>query len=160
MATRNLTLSQFHQKVLALVPELREATVRGLQASALRLVAFTVEEIDAAKPFPATDRGELRASVEHEFVEDGATVAVSAPHAPMIEYGTRPHWPPFEPILEWVRRKGLGGDKPEAVAGAIRKKIATEGIAPRFFFKKAWERVLPVVGHEINRELAALAAKS
>jgi hypothetical protein len=155
---RTVTLSEFHRKILKLVPELEGAVVRGLKSSALRLEGLVTEEIDTAKPFPAVDRGELRQSVGHEFFEDGAEVAVSAPHAAHIEHGTRPHWPPFQPILEWAQRKGISED-PYGFAKAVQKKISEEGIAPRHYFKKAWDRVQPVIGQEIDRELAALAAK-
>lgn len=104
---RTVTLTEFETRVGNFVPELRTAYVRGFQRAALRLNAYTVEEIDTAKPYPAVDTGELRSSVDATFVDDGAIVTVDAPHAGIIEYGTRPFTPPLAPLVEWVKRKGF-----------------------------------------------------
>lgn len=57
-----------------------------------------------------------------------------------LEDGTRPHWPPSEPILEWVRAKKLPtrestGDRSlpreKSVAWFVRKKISEEGTEAR-----------------------------
>lgn len=39
----------------------------------------------------------------------GSKVIVDAPHAAAVERGSRPHWPPFEPILKWVKLRGFQG---------------------------------------------------
>lgn len=48
---------------------------------------------------------ELRDSVH---VND-ATVVADAPHAAPVEFGSRPHWPPIEPIIRWVKLRGSQG---------------------------------------------------
>ena len=30
-------------------------------------------------------------------------------YAQAVEFGTKPHWPPLEPLIYWVRRKRLAG---------------------------------------------------
>lgn len=88
--------------------EVREWTrrfERGVD-NGLRDIALSI--IEEAKPIiaqEAVDNGDL--------LESGGVIRISsthyqaawsADHAPYINYGTRPHWPPFEPIYEWVLR--------------------------------------------------------
>lgn len=50
------------------------------------------------------------------------------PYALPVELGTRPHWPPYEPILNWVEQKlNLSGDDAEAAARGLQRKIASVG---------------------------------
>jgi hypothetical protein len=50
------------------------------------------------------------------------------PYALPVEMGTRPHWPPYAPILAWVEAKlGLDGDEAESAATGIQRKIARFG---------------------------------
>lgn len=158
MTTRRVSLTEFEARVLRFAPDLSKAYVRGFRRSALRLERYTVEEIDSAEPYPAVDTGSLRGSVSTEFVEDGAIVSVDAPHAPMIEYGTRPFFPPVEPLAEWVKRKGMASTDEEAksIAFAIAKKISRDGIAPRRYFSKAWSRMLQTLASDVIRELAQI----
>lgn len=131
--------------------------VRGMRSAANRGKGIVVEEIDAASPHPAVDRGDLRSSVMVDRLPDGAKLFVDAPHAVYLEMGTRPHTPPLDAILAWVKRKGLAKDEPEAmrIARAVQRKIAEKGIEPRFFFRKAMLRLKPIVAEEIKRELEA-----
>lgn len=77
-------------------------------------------------------------------------------YAPAVEYGTRPHWPPLEPLVEWVRLKHLAGsysvkshrrlggavrrlDEDTQLARAIQRKIARRGTKARPFMEPAFE---------------------
>lgn len=55
------------------------------------------------------DRGDLRKSVNTKVDRDGSSVTMEvgpdAEHAPYVQYGTRPHRAPFDPIKRWARRK-------------------------------------------------------
>lgn len=127
MVAHRVTLDQFQRKLVQLVPELKVAVVRGLKSGALRLDGIVLEEIDHAQPYPAVDRGDLRNSRQVTMHDDGADVAVTAPHAAAIEYGTRPHRPPFKPILDWVVRKGIG-----VLQGPVPRGGQTRGGGGRF----------------------------
>ncbi len=48
---------------------------------------------------------ELRDSV-HTI---GTRVVADAPHAFWVEIGSRPHWPPLEPLIAWVKLRGFQG---------------------------------------------------
>lgn len=117
MPTHRVTFSEFERKLMTLVPEIKDACVRGLKSGALRLDGVVLEEIDNAVPFPAVDRGELRNSREVRMHPDGADVSVTAPHAVIIEEGTRPFWPPLAPLVAWVMRKGIGALQGPAPGG-------------------------------------------
>lgn len=49
-------------------------------------------------------------------------------YAMPIEMGTRPHFPPLEPLINWVEAKlGLVGDEAEGAARGIQRKIGRFG---------------------------------
>ncbi len=118
--THKVTISEFQRILTKLAPELEGACIRGLRAGALYLERTVKVEIQQTQPYAPIDRGELINSVDTTFVPDGAIVSVDAPHAAIMEYGARPFRPPLAPILEWVKRKGLG-------AGVVN--MATRGRA-------------------------------
>ncbi len=152
---KRVTIEQFATEMRKLPKKLEAAIVKGLRSAALRGHQFVVEEIDHASPRPAVDRGELRQSVASQRIEGGARLYVDAPHAAIMELGTRPFWPPQEPLAEWALRKGLADDEEEAaeVAFAVARTIATFGIAPRHYFKKGVQRTYLVIPEELQRAL-------
>ncbi len=48
-----------------------------------------------------------------------ASIVVSAPHAEAVEVGSRPHMPPLEPLIKWVKLRGMQG----LATGRQRKKL-------------------------------------
>lgn len=160
MVRKRVTLEGFARELETLSPALKGAVTRGLRSAALRLEGMVKEEIELAQPFPAVDRGELKASVTTVRHPDGANVEVQAPHAAIIEDGTRPFRPPLAPLIAWASRK-FGANEREAkrIAWAVADKIASNGIAPRHYFEKAWVRVQPEIAKEIRRELEQLAKR-
>ena len=155
---KTLTLTQFQRRLISLDEDLEQATIRGLRSSALRMVELTMAEISGSDPHPAVDRGELRNSVEYTREDDGGSVEVTAPHAAIIEEGTRPFWPPAEPLIRWMVRKGLAENEDEAEeeVWAIQAAIAQRGIEPRRYFATAFDRVQPIIAGEISRELGGV----
>lgn len=151
-----MTAAQFAKGFGYMPKRLARRVVRGLRSAAQRGKGLVVEEIDAAQPFPAVDRGELRSSVAVDTLDDGAQLYVDAPHAVFVEEGTRPHTPPLGALVAWVLRKRFTKDDAEAlrIARAVQRKIAESGTAPRWFFRKAMVRLAPIVHAEIRRELA------
>lgn len=76
--------------------------------------------------------------------DDEILIRYDAPYASFVEYGTRPHFPPVEPIAEWVSSRLTINDAKERrrVAFAIAHKIAKEGLEPRPYLRKAVDEVL------------------
>lgn len=64
------------------------------------------------------DMGPLKASPHVEVTEHGARIRIDAPHAGIVELGSRPHRPPIGPLIEWVRRHraSFGIDAPRGRA--------------------------------------------
>ena len=58
-----------------------------------------------------------------------------------VEFGSRPHRPPFTPIFEWVKRKlGYSGDEAKQIAGAIWNKITQKGTKGKHFVQAAIDK--------------------
>jgi HK97 gp10 family phage protein len=83
------------------------------------------------------DTGRLRASVKIETFSGGFSRRVGSDlkYAPSIEFGSRPHFPPLEPIREWCRRHRI----PESAAYPIALKIAKNGTPAAPFLYPALE---------------------
>ncbi|MEA3432405.1 MAG: HK97 gp10 family phage protein [candidate division WOR-3 bacterium] len=77
----------------------------------------------------SVDTGELLNSIIAEAQEDGSVIVGSkVVYAPAVEFGTRPHFPPTQPIKEWAHRKlGLEGEELEKATKSIQWKIYHEG---------------------------------
>jgi transcriptional regulator GlxA family with amidase domain len=152
MTVKRMTLTQFQRQVVALVPELEKAMVKGFRLGAQRLKGVVVEKIRETN---AVASGQLAASVGVSLVPDGALVTVDAPHAGFVEEGTRPHRPPLQPLIDWVKTKGLARDDRQArsIAFAVQRAIALRGTRPRFYFRDAWEQARPEIEAMVAAEL-------
>lgn len=52
---------------------------------------------------------ELADGVYAEMGQASSRIVVSAPHAQPVEVGSRPHWAPLAPLIEWVKLRGMQG---------------------------------------------------
>lgn len=170
---KRIGLTAFARRVANLGPELEKTVGLGLQDAGIELKREVVREIDRAKPFPAVDQGLLRASVSMRTTKRTVVIGVDAPHADAIENGTRPFFPPIEPLIGWVKRKGFatGRDRrgrfanreaqARSIAYAVQQKIGRDGIEPRHYMRKAWARfrARKVAERCIARRLEALARR-
>lgn len=106
-----VSVNRFARIVAKMGPDMEAATIRGLQSAALRLEGMIPEAIQDSRPYPPIDNSVLMNSHYTTLTERGALVGVDAPHAPFMEYGTRPrtsnNWPPFGPLADWSYRKGI-----------------------------------------------------
>ena len=86
--------------------------------------------------------GNLLASISTEVEVDGVLYKVvlnSLEYIRFLETGTKPHFPPQEPIIKWIRAKKLptsdycGGDLPteKQLAYLIQRKIGLYGTEAR-----------------------------
>jgi hypothetical protein len=154
---RTLTLDQFAGELYKLPQTIEGAIVRGLRSAAARGVPEVVGAINAAKPFPAVFSGQLARSVEHSDLPRGGRISVDAPHAAIMETGTRPFWPPLQPLIDWATYKfGVDEDEAEEIAEAVRFKIAWFGIEPRHYFQTAMRTINQLVPIEVEAELDKL----
>lgn len=120
------------------------------------------------------DAGILKSSIHVEAASDGARIVIDAPHAGIVELGSRPHMPPLQPLIDWVKRhgKGLGLGRtrvrdargrftasPEVVAFArgLQQKIAREGTKPTYFVRKSLPKLARSFAAEIGGDLRGAA---
>lgn len=61
---------------------------------------------------------ELSDSIHAGSALNGAYIIADAPHAAAVENGSRPHTPPLEPLIRWVKLRGMQGLRS---ASALRK---------------------------------------
>jgi hypothetical protein len=116
-----------------------------------------------AKVNAPVDRGILRASILPEVVTMSKTVegvvGSNLKYAPPQELGTRPFWPPFQPIYEWVRRKRMAtGANIYAVAIGVQRAIARRGIKAKLFLKRGLdenrERIFQIFDDMVTRVIS------
>ncbi len=90
---------------------------------------------------PTSGAGTLRDSIGALPVTiSGSSIAggvgTSLSYAAAVELGSKPHWAPIAPLLDWVQRKlGLSGEDAEGAARAIQFKIARRGTEGAFMFR-------------------------
>lgn len=115
MLNASATVSQSKRASKTLEPAVRKALLDAGQAGVNR----SLQEV----PHGATS-GLAQSAFGPEEESDGSIVwGFSAEYAKYVEEGTRPHWPPIDPLKRWARRV-LGE---ESAAWAVQKKIAAEG---------------------------------
>ena len=115
----------------------------------------------------ATAHGQLRGSVFGiERVSDTQVIGiVGTPvnYAVPVELGTKPHFPPIEPLVDWVRQKLDIADEKQArgVAFLIARKISRRGTQGAFMFTHTFEReeakVQAIFRHARDRIVARLS---
>lgn len=171
-------MHQFAAIVRDLGVRSEEAVIRGIQSAAYRMEGMlpqVIEDLTFRKP---VDTGELKRSHYTHETKTGAKVGADAPHAPFMEWGTRPHKagpPPFLAIADWAYRKGIINTEldPDDLKGegfseeeresvrivlAIMMKIARYGLEPRHFMAITVEEFtrLGIMEEEIQAELKAM----
>ncbi len=124
------------------MPRNRGITVIGLEKAERDVLSYTDHRNDDVKNVIArtslavqsdakrnlkadgtVDEGRLRASLRDTVKDKGFVreVEADAGYAVHVEYGTAPHTPPLDAIVEWAERKGLGAQAGRAIWAFIRK---------------------------------------
>ncbi len=151
MSTSTLEITGFEELLrdLGQMTDLRDRAywpLHDAMAQSLQLIEGQMKENLTRNDSVAS--GNLRAGVqsvppritETEIVGE---VGPDQPYAPYVEEGTKPHMPPLEPLVEWVRLKHLAGTyslrgrrrggkarqqaEDVALAKAVQQKIAKHG---------------------------------
>ncbi|MCU7934116.1 MAG: HK97 gp10 family phage protein [Candidatus Thiodiazotropha sp. (ex Dulcina madagascariensis)] len=151
MSGLNITVDGYDLEQLDRAWEQTPERVRdALTAATWEAEMLLLREIKEDTPVGATSN--LRQSIHaetpavlHESVE--GIVGTSALHAIPVEMGTRPHFPPVEPLIDWVQAKLDIRDESdaEAVAFAIARKIAARGTKGQFMFRNNFHELRPAI---------------
>ena len=139
-------MSSFNLNVhLGRIPrELRHApggmTLRAQRAAVSAALPYLQRHLALATPTGAT--GKARQSVTTRM-ESGSTVRGfvgygGMPYIGFVNDGTRPHWPPIEPLAYWAARKfGYGVGSPEAkrMGYLVARSISRKGTKAQRFIE-------------------------
>lgn len=110
--------------------------------------------------------GNLLASISTKIEVDGSVYTVilnSLDYLKYLETGTKPHWPPTEPILRWVKDKRLPtreltGDKSlpteKQLTYLVCRKIAKEGTEKNFIIAETIEELNEIYLKRLQEALA------
>ena len=110
--------------------------------------------------------GNLLASISTKIEVDGSVYTVilnSLDYLKYLETGTKPHWPPTEPILRWVKDKRLPtreltGDKSlpteKQLTYLVRRKISKEGTEKNFIIAETIEELNEIYLKKLQEALA------
>jgi hypothetical protein len=100
------------------------------------------EAKERLKDMQAWDLGNLANSIEVTLVDGGfaAEIAPESPYGVYVEYGTKPHFPPFKGedakgLEGWARRHGFDSVWPICLV------IAKRGLPARPYLIPAWEKI-------------------
>lgn len=116
----------------------------GLPVQVMRpiIAKYALKLQGIARRTVKVDQGFTRASIITAFIGNqdlSADIGSAQKTAPWIEFGTRPHFPPPDALIPWVRRHGM----PDSAAFAIARKIAQRGTPASPFLGPAFDEVAP-----------------
>lgn len=137
------------QAVTAAVWEAEQLLQREVQEGTPTAMGALRQSITAAEPL----------QLAHNVI---GLVSTSIAHAAPVEFGTRPHWAPLQPLIDWVVQRDLaqGDEDPEDIARLIRFKIAARGTQGHHMFERAYEahreQVLRILDAGVGRAAALL----
>lgn len=102
--------------------------------------------------------GALPISISGAVVRGGAGTVLA--YAAPVETGSKPHWMPVEPLMDWVRRKlGLAGDEAADAARRIRFAIAHRGTPAAHMFRDGTAATEAQIGQILNDAMAEAAGR-
>jgi len=148
------TISCTAAELPALFRRLETERLERVQNALLSAAEAGVPVIVRAAP---NDMGELRRSVHAIRVSQGESrLLVDAPHAGIVEAGSRPHTPPLAPLIAWVRRHRMifaaSIKRRVQIRRAINRNLSLSGRHLKAAAAARWGRKKPAFGlgrHEI-----------
>lgn len=101
-------------------------------------------EVTELTPVGVGGGGGLKGSIfsSEQVLSDNVIgiVGTSQPYAVPVELGTKPHFPPVAPLIDWVQAKlGVSAEEAPGVAFLVARKISVHGTDGQFMFKKAFD---------------------
>ncbi len=150
--TLDVTPGQGYADFLRRAPEITRTELgAGLDEASM----LYTREVKEATPVGVT--GLLRQSIANERRDEGDTLAARTfsplNYAAPVELGTRPHYPPIEPLEDWVRRKLNVTEESDVtrIARLIQWKIGRKGTKSRDMFGSTLGRLTPQLVEIVSR---------
>jgi hypothetical protein len=147
------------QAQLAAAPEVVRQELAAAMAEADQLI---LREVKERTPHAS---GLLRGSeIAVEKVQGFAVQGfVGSPlnYAQPVELGTRPHFPPVEALMDWVKLRFhvTSDSQARGIAFLIARKISRQGTKGASMFEQAWGAVAPQVSAIFARAADRIAAR-
>lgn len=135
------------QRELAAAPDQMRGAVRKGMMSVLEAVRYEIALIA-----PQGVSGNLARDWTIRMGDASGVLGSNVGYGLYVHEGTRPHWPPLEPLLDWVRLKLHGGIE---MARALQRKIAAVGTKPQAFIPRAVDNVKPQIPNIMLAEVRA-----
>jgi hypothetical protein len=150
--------------------------LQGLAAAFEKAPAIASEEMGAAmreadallatqvEAYTPVASGLLAGGITHvEDVSDTGvigTVFSSSPYAEAVELGTKPHFPPIAPLVDWVIQKlGVPEKDARGVAFLVARKISRVGTKGHHMFSRALDKQEAAVRAIFERALTRVVAR-
>lgn len=153
MATQEINLEDFSQ----VLNQFSEDHIDFIRDSVVRGIIRSLPDLIKNSP---VDTGQYANSWDYRADEKSATIGNYAPHAPIIEFGARPHRPPLKPLLEWAKRVLQDPSQPPdysnhvwALAIYTRNKIEKYGQAPKHVMTNQIPMIIERIDEELKRGL-------
>lgn len=128
-----------------------EIVTEELTAATWESELLLEREIKELTPVGIGGGGGLKGSVsarEPRILADNVIGEVGSPlaHAVPVELGTKPHFPPIQPLADWAEQKlGISHNEAGHVGYLIARKIAAKGTQGAFMFERAFKANEPQV---------------
>lgn len=106
-------------------------------------LAFLFDAQDKIVQNGSIASGHLVDSAKPIFAPLSKTVLFDTPYSDIVEFGSQPHMPPVDPLIQWAMLK-FGQDREEATktAWAVAKSIEQVGTEPHPFVRPTLDRLL------------------
>lgn len=128
----------------ALVRSYPEASKRARESRITEALALLEAEIKPDTPWgagPIHLRDSIFTEVRHEGRKVGGVIGTPLAHGEPVEFGTKPHFPPIDPLAWWAEKKlGLSGDAARSAAFAIAHSIARRGTEGHAMFRDNFDQ--------------------
>ena len=122
-----------------------EIVSKELTAATWESELLLEREIKELTPVGIGAGGGLKGSIsarEPRILADNVIgeVGTAMAHAVPVELGTKPHFPPIQPLADWAEHKlGLSHNEARSVGYLIARKIAVKGTQGAHMFERAFK---------------------
>lgn len=115
-----------------------------LTAAATKATMLLEREVVDVTPVGVYGGAGLSGSISSQVQQlpKGVTgiVGSNSPYAIPVELGTRPHFPPIDQLVDWVKAKlGVDGAEARGVAFLVARKISVKGTKGQHMFSNTFD---------------------
>lgn len=138
----------------------REELLRTMADADMLLKGELMQKLPAGAGGAAGLRGSLN-NEEHRLGDNViGTVASNLGYSGYVEFGTKPHWAPIQPLMDWVEAKlGLREKEAKSVAFAISHAIHKRGTKANPVWSEVWQAQQATIRAKFEAALQRIATR-